>query len=82
MAEIVIEFTSTHVKHGWTALMWATDKDNLEMVELLLANKADTNVPAKVSHSSMTSVYFTSTNNTKSYVHVIIICGRITDGRQ
>ena len=52
-----------HVKHGWTALMWATDKDNLEMVELLLANKADTNIPAKVSHNTtVTSVYFTSTN--------------------
>ena len=28
--------------------MWATDKDNLEMVELLLANNADPNVVAKV----------------------------------
>ena len=28
--------------------MWATDKDNLEMVELLLANNADPNIKAKV----------------------------------
>lgn len=29
--------------------MWATERNNLEMVELLLTNKADTNVVAKVS---------------------------------
>lgn len=28
--------------------MWATEKNNLEMVELLLSNKADTNIVAKV----------------------------------
>ena len=45
----IFTYTCVHMKHGWTALMWATDKDNLEMVELLLVNKADTNIPAKVS---------------------------------
>ena len=33
--------------------MWATDKDNLEMVELLLANNADPNIKAKVQYMTV-----------------------------
>ena len=36
------------LQHAWTALMWGTNKDNLEMVELLLANNADPNIRDKV----------------------------------
>ena len=39
---------SAYLQHAWTALMWGTNKDNLEMVELLLANNADPNVCDKV----------------------------------
>ena len=37
--------------------MWGTNKDNLEMVELLLANNADPNVQDKVANSY---IYYTA----------------------
>jgi ankyrin repeat protein len=47
------------LQHAWTALMWGTNKDNLEMVELLLANNADPNVRDKVysTRSSRSTAY-------------------------
>ena len=50
MHEIILLCLNIYIylQHGWTALMWGTNKDNLEMVELLLANNADPNVRDKV----------------------------------
>ena len=50
MHEFILLYLNIYIylQHGWTALMWGTNKDNLEMVELLLANNADPNVRDKV----------------------------------
>ena len=46
-------------QHGWTALMWATEKGNFEMVELLLERRADLNASQKGSYAQ---------SNVKQYV--------------
>ena len=35
-------------QHGWTALMWASDRGNTKIVDLLLNKGADPNMTSKV----------------------------------